>query len=75
MDNNKIPSPGHNINISIIVSYLLLYLLFPIPNEKIIKITIIKQLVYNSYCTKRNLEINDYNFSRKRQNFKCNGHL
>ncbi len=34
MNNNKIPSLGHNIKINIIVSYLLLYLIFPLPNEK-----------------------------------------
>jgi hypothetical protein len=42
VNNNKIVNPSYNIKVNIIVSYLLFYLIFPIPNEKIIRITIIK---------------------------------
>lgn len=45
MNSNKIACMGYNIKVSIIVNYLLFYVIFHIPNERIIRITTIKELM------------------------------
>lgn len=49
MKNNKMASLGYNIKVIIIVVYLVFYLIFLLPNEKIIGIIIIKYLIWCSY--------------------------
>jgi len=45
VNSDKIVCMGYNINVIIIVNYLLFYLIFHTPNERIARIITIKELI------------------------------